>query len=167
MSVKVNRIELDKTKGLTVQVRNGVNTQTIFLDGAKITITVEGPGGTSTIEQTPTTVTVTADNFIVNAKTITETGSLEATMRSGASSVMLTPASAMVMATEIGLTGTANINAMAPTVTVTGAEATTVMALGGELLLEGNNVTMTGTAAMEIAAPNIVMAGALEYIPIA
>ena len=166
MSVKVNRIELDKTKGLTVQVLNGVNTQTIFLDGEKITITVVGPGGTSTIEQTPTTVTVTADNFIVNAKTITETGSLAATMRSGASSVALTPEAAAVIAPEISLTGTTNINAMAPTVTVTGAEATTVTAPGGELLLEGNNVTMTGTSGIEIAGADVVIAGALEIIPI-
>ena len=43
MSVKVNRIELDKTKGLTIQVLNGANEQTIFLDGMNITITVKGP----------------------------------------------------------------------------------------------------------------------------
>jgi hypothetical protein len=158
MPVKTNRIELNKTKGLTIQVLNGVNTQTIFLDGDKIRITVVGSEGTSTIEQTPTSVTVTADNFTVDAK-------VAATIMSGGSRVALTPMTTDIISPQISLTASTNINAIAPTVTVTGAEATTVTAPGGELVLEGNDVTLAGTTGMQIMAPNIAIAGAVEYLP--
>jgi hypothetical protein len=168
MSAKVNRIELDKTKGLTVQVVSGVNTQTIFLDGEKLTITVAGPDGTSTIEQTPTTVTVTADNFIVNARTILETGSAAATMSSGASSVALTPEAAAVTAPEIELTGSTKLDASAPTMLLTGSEAVTLTALApvGELSLNGGNVTVMAETAMELGAPNLTLMGMVEYAPL-
>jgi hypothetical protein len=165
MSVKANRIELDKTQGLTIQILNGVNTQTIFLDGEKITITVVGPEGTSTIEQTPTTVTVTADSFIVNARTISEIGSVAATMSSGASSVALTAETATVTAPQIDLTGSTEINASAPTLLLTGTDAATLMTVTpmGVLALNGNKVTVTAETEMALAAPSITLMGAVEY----
>lgn len=167
MSVKANRIELDKTQGLTIQIRNGVNTQTIFLDGEKITLTVVGPEGTSTIEQTPTTVTVTADSFIVNAKTISETGSAAATMSSGASSVELTAKAATVTAPEIDLTGTTQIDAKAPALSLTGAESVALTAAPlGELSLTANNVTITAETGMELGAPSLTLMGTVEYAPL-
>lgn len=168
MSAKINRIELDKTRGLTVQVVNGVNTQTIFLDGEKLTITVAGPDGTSTIEQTPTTVTVTADSFIVNARTILETGSVAATLQSGVSSMALTPKAAVVTAPEIDLTGSTKLDASAPKLTLTGAEAVTLTAVApvGELLLNGGNVTIAAETGMELGAPNLTLMGMVEYAPL-
>jgi len=163
VSVKVNRIELDKAKGLTIQVVNGIKQQTIFLDGDKITITVTGPGGTSTIEQTPTTVTVTADNFIVNAKTITEAATIEATIRSGASSVLVNPASAVTTAPEISLLGEANVNLTSPTITAE-AEAAFNVASPGIVSLEGGNVNLTALTGVEIEAPNIALVGAIEFL---
>jgi hypothetical protein len=168
MSAKVNRIELDKTKGLTVQVVSGVNTQTIFLDGEKLTITVAGPDGTSTIEQTPTTVTVTADNFIVNARTISAIGSEAATLQSGASSMALTPEAAAVTAPEIDLTGSTKLDASAPKLSLTGSEAVALTALApvGELSLNGSNVTVMAETAMELGAPNLALMGTVEYAPL-
>jgi hypothetical protein len=168
MSAKINRIELDKTRGLTVQVVNGVNTQTIFLDGDKLTITVAGPAGTSTIEQTPTTVTVTADSFIVNARTISATGSEAATLTSGASSVALTSKAAAVTSPEIDLTGSTKLDASAPKIALTGTEAVTLSAVAplGELSLNGGNVTITAETAMELGAPNLALMGMVEYLPL-
>lgn len=167
MSVKANRIELDKTQGLTIQILNGANTQTIFLDGENITITVVGPEGTSTIEQTPTKVTVTADSFIVNAKTISEIGSVAATMSSGKSSVALTAISAAVTGPAIDLTGTTEINAKAPTVSLTGIEAVALTAAPlGDLSLTANNVTIAAETALEHGAPNLTLLGNVEYAPL-
>jgi hypothetical protein len=166
MSVKVNRIELDKTKGLTLQVLNGVNTQTIVLDGERVTITVVGPEGTSTIEQSPTAVTVTADSFIVNAKTIRETASLEATIRAGESIVALTPKAATVTAPEIDLTGATRLEASAPTVSLTGAEEIKLTAAPlGELTISGSDITVAAELTMKLGAPSITLAGAIEYAP--
>jgi hypothetical protein len=107
MSLKVNRIELDKSKGLTIEVLNGTSHQKIFLDGDKITITVTGPGGAgSTIEQTPRAVTITADNFIVNARqTIAMTATTSANMASGPSHVEVNPAEATLSGLEAMVDG--------------------------------------------------------------
>jgi phage baseplate assembly protein gpV len=165
--VKVNRIELDKTQGLTIQVLNGVKQQTIFLDGDKLTITVRGPGGTSTIEQTPTSVTVTADTvrvtadqFIVNARTITETAAIEAMRRSGASSVLMSPASVVTVAPEISLLGEANVNLTAPTITAE-AEAVFNVASPGVIALEGGDVSIAGASGVQIEGPTIALMGAV------
>lgn len=167
MSAKVNRIELDKTRGLTVQVVNGVNTQTIFLDGEKITLTVVGPEGTSTIEQTPTTVTVTADSFIVNARTIVETGSQAATLSSGESSVALTAKAAAVTAPAIELTGAKQIDAQALTLSLTGTQAITLTAAPlGDLSLTANNATIAAETEMKIGALNLTLMGEVEYAPL-
>src|SRR3954453_826075 len=102
MSLKVNRIELDKSKGLTIEVLNGTSHQKIFLDGDKITIPVTGPGGAgSTIEQTPRPVTITADNFLVTARQrIAVTASPSANMASGPSHVEVNPAEATLSGLE-------------------------------------------------------------------
>lgn len=186
MSVKVNRIELDKTKGLTIQVLNGVRKQTIFLDGDKITIFVEGAGGTSVIEQTPTTITMSADNFIVNAKTITQNAVMEASISAGAipmpgvpglpgaapkptqmtpgpSRVTLTPPAVVTMAPEISLLAEANVNLTSPTITAE-AEAAFNVASIGIVSLEGGNVNVTALTGVEIEAPNIALVGAIEFL---
>lgn len=167
MSVKVNRIELDKRKGLTIQVVNGVHQQTIFLDGDKLTITVSGPGGESTIEQTPTSVTVTADtvtvladSFIVNAKTITETAAVEATLRSGASSVLVSPLAVATTAPAVSLLGEVNVNLTAPTITAE-AEALFNVASPGVVSIEGGNVHLVGASGVEIEGPTIALVGAV------
>jgi phage baseplate assembly protein gpV len=154
MSVKANRIELDKTDGLTILLCHGQNTQKIFLDGDKLTITVAGPGGTSTIEQTPTRVTVTADEFIVKASTITQTGNQVATMQSNASKLELKRASAEVRSTTLSLTAD-ELHAKAETLTLTG-EATTVGSSEGKVELKGSTIdvgdahtTITGTVHYE------------------
>ena len=161
--MKVNRIELDKAKGLTIQVVNGVKQQTIFLDGDKITITVVGPGGTSTIEQTPTSVTVTADQFIVNAKNIVETATMDALIRSGASSIMLTPATITETSPEIALTAEANLNMTSATITAE-AEAAFNVATVGIASVEAGNFNVTALTGVEIEAPNIALVGMIEFL---
>ena len=135
MSVKVNRIELDKTNGLTIQVLNGAFTQTIFLDGQQITITVAGPSGQSTIVQTPNSVTINADAFTVTAKT--------ATINTLPTSLALTMASATLESAAVSLVGTGTITETAPTIELTAA----------------TEMTLTAPTGIVINAPDLVVDG--------
>jgi hypothetical protein len=75
MSSKVNRIELDKNQGLTIQVTFGEQTQTIRLDGTQVTIEVKAGDKVSTIVQTATGVTIKADSFKVDSSDVSINGS--------------------------------------------------------------------------------------------
>ncbi len=68
----VCRVELDKTKGLILTVENaeGKITQTVVMNGTSITTTNKGDKDTSTITQTPDTITVKCKNYKLEAETI-------------------------------------------------------------------------------------------------
>jgi hypothetical protein len=173
--VKVNRIELDKNKGLTIQVDNGFQKQTIFLDGEKVTITVEGMlGSSSTIEQTPTSITLNADEFIVNAKTITMNAELEASMSAGAIPVPVVPKKiGDKLKDKLGAKIADQIAAIMPTkpdllpgptrISLLPAAAS-VVSPAIEALAEANvtvlapTVTVTGVEVMTVSAPAGVVA---------
>lgn len=67
------KIELSQTAGITVTVINSDKniTQTATFDGTTITHTVKGESATSSIAQTADGITVTCNNFTVNAESIT------------------------------------------------------------------------------------------------
>jgi hypothetical protein len=69
----VCKIELSQTAGVTVTVVNseGNITQTAKFDGTTITHTCQGRDATSTITQTPDSITVTCKKFTVDAESIT------------------------------------------------------------------------------------------------
>lgn len=73
MGSLVCRAELDKKKGIILTVENGDDNiiQTIVLDGAAITTTVEGDGNTSTITQDQESISIQCKTFLLEAKTIT------------------------------------------------------------------------------------------------
>ena len=64
----VCKIDMDKHQGIKVELLNveGATVQSIYMDGLKITTTVQGPAFTSTIVQDCESVTVTAERFVVN-----------------------------------------------------------------------------------------------------
>jgi hypothetical protein len=116
--IKTNRIELSKTKGMTIEVLNGPHHQRIFLDGEKITITVIGPEGAgSVIEQSAGQVKITADRFEVNAReTITLSSMMSTKLQTEASILQLTPASAELTSplTTIDAKGVVTVKAQGP-----------------------------------------------------
>jgi hypothetical protein len=70
MAAKTNRIKLNKTDGLTIELIDGNITQTIMLDGKTITIAMVNGDKSSFIEQTADGITITADKFKVNSADI-------------------------------------------------------------------------------------------------
>ncbi len=74
MGTLVCRIELDKTTGAKVTIENadGKITQTIHMDGTKITTKVAGEQNTSTIEQVADAITITVKNFTLAKQQIVE-----------------------------------------------------------------------------------------------
>jgi hypothetical protein len=72
MEKLVCRIELDKQKGIVLTVENGEGkiTQTVVMDGTKITTTVKGSSQTSTITQKEDGIQIDCKEFKVNAETI-------------------------------------------------------------------------------------------------
>jgi hypothetical protein len=85
MGTLVCRIELDKMTGAKVTIENadGKITQTIHMDGTKITTKVQGEKDTSTIEQIADTITVTVKNFNVHAEKVTIKSSKQSVWESG------------------------------------------------------------------------------------
>src|SRR5512140_2745539 len=73
MGKLVCTIELDKVKGVTVKVEDpdGQITQTITMDSKSITTEMKNSSATSTIVQKAESVTVTCQDFKVDADTIT------------------------------------------------------------------------------------------------
>jgi hypothetical protein len=135
--IKTNRIELSKTKGMTIEVLNGPHHQRIFLDGEKITITVIGPEGAgSVIEQTAGSVKITADRFEVNAReTITMSSMLSTKLQTEKSILQLTPASSELTA---------------PITTIDAVGVVTVKGQGPALLLSQTVATVSGNAGVVI-----------------
>lgn len=72
MGSLVCRVELHKKKGIIITVENSDDEilQTMVLDGTSITTTCEGDE-TSTITQTPDSITIQCKDFLLEADTIT------------------------------------------------------------------------------------------------
>lgn len=66
-------IELDKKKGITVQIDNADDqiTQTVTMDGTTLTLTVKDASNTSTYVQKADSVVVTCKDFTLDAETVT------------------------------------------------------------------------------------------------
>ena len=73
MGSLVCKIELNKERGITLQVENeaGEITQTAIFDGKKMTLTCKGKEETSVITQTPDSITMKCKTFSLEAETIT------------------------------------------------------------------------------------------------
>ncbi len=81
----VCRVELDKKKGIVLTVENseGKITQTVVMDGTKITATVKGANDTSTITQQEDGIQIDCKAFTLHAETITCVSKKETTHESG------------------------------------------------------------------------------------
>jgi hypothetical protein len=163
MSTKVNRIELDKTKGLVIQVVNGEQTQTITLDGESITMEVKGLTGVSTIVQKPDSVTVTCDKFVFEGKTFECTASQSATLTSTPTSLSLSPSAASLSSPTTKVIGEGTASVLAPDINLAG-EAVTVSAPAGVIALTGLNVNILGETGTEMEAPLMSFIGVPAFL---
>jgi hypothetical protein len=158
MSAKICKIELSKENGITVQVQNGAVTQTITLDGDKITMEVQGTLGVSTIVQDGNSVKVTCNEFVVDSQTIKCTGSMSADIESGPSKLSLSPATADLEGAETMVRGNAMCNIMGSDINLAGGEAVTV-STAGEIALTGSNINLTAAIGTEHTGPQHTFIG--------
>lgn len=109
----VCRVELDKTKGMILTVENaeGKITQTVVMDGKSITTTNKGEKETSTITQTPDTITVKCKNYKLQAETIV-CESTKTTLHKSADKFDIQSAKDMTLKTDAKLTETASADAV-------------------------------------------------------
>lgn len=79
MATLVCTIQMEKAGGVSIVIDNDDDsvTQTIHLDGQKLTMTVKCKGDTSSYVQDAKSVTIKCDDFKVEAKTITCSSSKE------------------------------------------------------------------------------------------
>jgi hypothetical protein len=184
-------IGLTKSGGIKLTVKDGIAniTQTIEMDGAAITTTVQGPTSTSTVtqkdaslvyevkgpqktskvEQIATGLTITCDNFTVDAETITMKSSKDEThtvsgkldiQATGNASISTDAALALESkgATSIKSTqatsieATQNFSAQGQNVTLKGLANATVQATA-TAAMKGAKVEITGQAQASVAAP--------------
>jgi hypothetical protein len=153
MGTLVCRIELDKHTGAKVTIENadGKTTQTIHMDGTKITTKVQGPNATSTIEQVEDTITVTVKHFILDAETILLKSSKDSkwdskdTLDISSSKDMSLKSSAKqsLQATSDASWKAANVSIKADS----------------DIKEDAINITLKGTAALKAEAPSLALKG--------
>ncbi|QRK06978.1 hypothetical protein JQX13_44120 [Archangium violaceum] len=164
MAKLVCTIEMDKTNGITVKVEDpqGQITQVMTMDSQSITIKMQNQSNTSTIVQKADSITVTVQDFTVNADTITLTSTKDSkwtsqqklTLESTQDMTLTSSAKLTQSATQDAkLSSTANVNVEATSnITLKGMQAT-LQATAGEAKVDGVMLKLNGQAQAEMAAP--------------
>jgi hypothetical protein len=143
MGKLVCRVELDKQKGIVLTVENGEGkiTQTIVMDGTKITTTVKGSSQTSTITQKEDSIQIDCKSFTLNAETIKCVSTKETTHESGQ---------------DFSIKSSAKINASATSDAKFKAMNSTIESTS-ETKVSGMTLKLSGTATAEMKAPSITV----------
>ncbi len=163
MGTLVCKIELDKQKGITVQVENadGQITQTVTMDGTTLTIEVKGQSDTSTIVQKADSVTVTCKDFTVDAETITLKSSKASSWTSqdtlkveSTKDMTLTSSAKLTQSAtqDAKLSSSANVNVEATSNLTLKGMAAAMSATGGEAKVDGLTLKLSGQSQAEMAA---------------
>ena len=152
----VCRIELDKTTGAKVTIENadGKITQTIHMDGTKITTKVAGEQDTSTIEQVADAITITVKNFTLDAETVLLKSSKTSTwqsqdtldVKSSKAMTIKSDQTQLLEATQDATYKGMNIGIKAQT----------------DLKAEGINVALKGTAELKGEAAQLALKGTAQ-----
>jgi hypothetical protein len=147
----INRIILDKYKGMTLEVVNGEQIQRITLDGTKMTLTVmDGPDQKSTIVQTADSVTINADMFKVKSMMVEISADIDISLESGMSipptsigksSISIDPFGVSVDGAQVEIGG--------------GATGTISIAPGGALAVAGVAANIGKLAAKVASVPRM------------
>ena len=153
MGSLVCKIELNKERGITLQVENeaGEITQTAVFDGKKMTLTCKGKEETSVITQTPDSITVKCKTFSLEAETIT-CKSTDATKHVSEKTFAVESTEDLTLKSSAGLTAEASndLDAKGDNVTVKATTKATV---------DGNNTDIKATSDVKISGMNVSAAG--------
>ncbi len=165
MGTLVCKIELDKQKGVTVQVENeeGKITQTVTMDGTTLTIEVKGQSDTSTFVQKAESIEIKCKSFTVDSETLTLKSSKaskwtsqdivevkstkDMTLESSAKLIMKsTQDTQLNSSAKVALAATADFTVDGAKVAITGK---------GDVVLDGAKLGLTGKAQIEMSAPMV------------
>ena len=143
MGTLVCRVELDKKKGIVLTVENaeGKITQTVVMDGTKITTSVKGSSETSTIIQKEDSIQIDCKAFTLNAETIKCISTKETLHESGQ---------------DFKIKSTNNVNVSATNAAKYTAMNTT-MESTSESKVSGTTLKLSGTASAELKGPSITV----------
>jgi hypothetical protein len=139
----VCRVELDKKKGIVLTVENseGKITQTIVMDGTKITTTVKGSSQASTITQQEDSIAIDCKTFTLNAETIKCVSTKETSHESGQ---------------DFNIKSRSNLNASATSNAKYTAMNTSIESTS-ETKASGMTLKFSGTASGELKSPTITV----------
>lgn len=164
MGKLVCTIELDKEKGITVKVEDpdGQITQTITMDAKSITTEMKNSSATSTVVQKAESVTVTCQDFTVDADTVT-LKSKKVSKWTSQDTLTLESTKDMTFTSSAKLTQSATQDAKLSSSAKVTIEATSDLAMqgmkasltatGGEAKMEGLTIKLTGQSQAEMSAP--------------
>jgi hypothetical protein len=164
MGKLVCTIELDKEKGITVKVEDpdGQITQTITMDSKSITTEMKNSSATSTIVQKAESVTVTCQDFTVDADTVT-LKSKKTSLWTSQDTLTLESTKDMTFTSNAKLTQSALQDAKLSSNAQVSVEASSTLAMkglqaslkatGGEAKVEGVTLKLAGQGQAEMSAP--------------
>jgi len=143
MGKLVCRVELDKQKGIVLTVENseGKITQTVVMDGTKITTTVKGSSETSTITQKEDGIQIDCKAFTLNAETIKCISTKETSHESGQ---------------DFNITSKSNLNASATSEAKYKAMNSSIESTS-ETKVSGVTLKLSGTASAELKSTAITV----------
>jgi hypothetical protein len=143
MGTLVCRVELDKKKGVVLTVENaqGKITQTVVMDGTKVTTTVKGSSETSTIVQKEDSIQIDCKAFTLNAETITCKSTGKTSHESGQ---------------DFTIKSSQKINASA-TADAKYTAMNTTLESTSESKISGMTLKLSGTASAELKGPSITV----------
>jgi hypothetical protein len=143
MGKLVCRVELDKEKGIVLTVENseGKITQTVVMDGTKITTTVKGSSETSTITQKEDGIQIDCKAFTLNAESIKCVSTKETVHESGQ---------------DYSIKSKNNLNASATNNAKYSAMNSSVESTS-ETKVSGMTLKLSGTASAELKGPTITV----------
>ncbi|MFP2895531.1 hypothetical protein [Corallococcus sp. 4LFB] len=171
MGTLVCKIELDKEKGITVQVDNADDqiTQTLVMDGTSITITVKGQQETSTIVQKQDSIVVTVKDLTFDTDTITMkskgvskwTSQDTFTVESTKDMTLKTSAKLTQTATgDAKLSSSANVNIEATSkLAMKGNMGAEMVTSGGEAKVDGVTLKLAGKSQAELSGAMTKVSG--------
>jgi hypothetical protein len=162
MGTLVCKIELDKTKGITVTVENadGQITQTLAMDGTSITTKVAGQSDTSTIVQKADSIVVTVKDFTLDTETITfkssktsEWTSQDTLKVTSTKDMTLTSSAKLTQSAtqDAKLSSSANVTVEATSAFKASGMTAAMSASGGEAKVDGMTLKLSGQTNAEMA----------------
>jgi hypothetical protein len=142
--------------------------QTALFDGSQITFTCQGESDTSTITQTPDSITVNCKTFLVEAETITTKSTKETNQSAGKAYTMKSDQDFSISGKNVNVTADSDITGKGTNVTLTGSSKVSLSGTKVECkgsasgLLSGAKVDVKATGSVtvqglsaKISAPSI------------